>query len=1794
MTFQDLLAKYRAISFSERDKGDRFERLMQAFLQTVPWYEGKFQHVWLWREFPYKENLGGKDTGIDLVAQTVEGDFWAIQCKCYDEKAKIDKPAVDSFLATSSKQFVNDQHQTTSFALRLWISTTNNWGSEAENAIRHQVPPVQRISLADLKSAPVDWKALDSGISGSEARQHKKSPRPHQEKAIAVFHEHFQTKDRGKLIMACGTGKTFTSLKIMEKETGGRGLVLFLAPSIALVGQTLREWMAESSIPIFPICICSDPEVSKSKKKSDDDTDGYSVTDLAFPASTRVTDIVRQFRLSEKFHKDGVVVVFSTYQSIAVVANAQKEFQRGFDLIICDEAHRTTGVTLKDEDDSAFVKVHDNTFIQAKKRLYMTATPRLYAEESKKKAKEADAYLCSMDDEAMYGPEVFRIGFGEAVDKNLLADYKVLVLTLSESQIPAALQEAVADRSKEIDTDDASKLIGCINALSKRMLVDEGLLKASDPSPMRKAVAFCQSIKTSQKISAVFSSFKDSYYDSLTQKEREEMVGVAAEHVDGTMSATTRDEKLAWLNASPSDGNECRILTNVRCLSEGVDVPSLDAVLFLSARNSQIDVVQSVGRVMRTAPGKKFGYIIIPVLIPANVTPEEALNDNKRFAVVWTVLNALRAHDDRFSATVNKIELNRHKPAGGGSVLIGGIGDGSGTDTGDRISGGDGKAKAVQLPLPQLKELQNAIYARMVQKVGNKRYWEQWAADVAKIAQGYMERINRLIAAPGPHKAAFDDFLDGLRKNINPSVTPGEVVEMLAQHMITKPVFEALFDNYSFVRSNPVSKALQGMVNLLEEQALEKDTLVLSRFYESVKMRVSGIDNAEGRQRIIIELYDKFFRTAFPLTVEKLGIVYTPVEVVDFINRSVADVLQATFGRSLSDENVHVLDPFTGTGTFIARMIQSGLINAEALPRKYAYELHANEIVLLAYYIASINIENAYHATQNEDVAYTPFNGICLTDTFQLGETDDTNWLYAPALPQNSERVQAQQKTPIQIIIGNPPYSVGQKSANDDAQNQSYPRLEKRIGVTYAAQSNQTNKNSLYDSYIKAFRWASDRLNKTQGGIIAFVSNGYWLDGNAMDGLRKCLEKEFSAIYVFNLRGNCRTSGELRRKEAGNVFGLGSRTPIAITILVKNPAHKGKAFINYHDIGDYLSREEKLSIIVKKRSALNPAMNWQQLHPNEHGDWLNQRNDVFSSFIPLGDKDNKENKQTFFMPFYSNGLKTNADSWMYNYSKKLLLEKMELFVDTYNKETLRYKTSQKSESFETFCLKNDKQIKWHSGLYPKGEKGLLAHFDKEKVSIALYRAFCKTFCYYDEFLVQRVSLLPKIFPTQNTNNLTICVPGVGDRKGFSTIISRNVTDLELLEKAQCFPLYYYEKRSVYQPTLFDGESNAQYTRKDGITNFILERCRESYGPKVTKEDIFYYVYGLLHSPDYCKTFAADLKKMLPRLPLVEKPADFWTFSKAGRALTDLHLKYEIQPACPEVKVEGAESGNFRVEKMRFPNKGDKSVIEYNPWIAISNIPLDAYDYVLNGRSAIEWIMERYQVKVDKASGITNDPNDWATENGKPRYILDLLLSIVTVSVETMKIVRGLPALSSAGQAATVTPEDVAAIRPKSHPQVFPHPGREAAIRQLLPYILQVQPGMAQDKAFQRAWLATFPDACATLLADKASAFNTAFAQSELGQWTFAQDDPVRVKNLWKSWQNNLGISITANMECFFSGDIRYPIQGIEAVLPFILEAGDNYDQGIDQLLAQERFQKASHKLQACFTMLAEAQEAIAA
>lgn len=1232
LTFDQIIEKYRKNSTSERDKGDKFERLMQAYLLTKPAYKSLLTDVWLWSDFPYKDQFGtgGKDTGIDLVCRTHDGEYWAVQCKCYQASNKVDKPMVDSFVSTSSFEFETKDGKKT-FSFRIWIDTTcDGFNTEARNIVEKL--KISRIGLVDLKNDDVDWEALDSGKKGTEATAKKYDLRPHQKEAFDATTKYFIDHERGKLIMACGTGKTFTSLRIAEALATDSHLVLFLVPSIALLSQTLKEWSAQCKDNIYPICICSD---SHATDKAED-----SISDLVLPATTDANKVYNQFVdfRARQASEGGMIVVFSTYQSIDVISDVQKQINSLdkdsfiFDLIVCDEAHRTTGVKQKDKLQSSFTKVHSNDNIKAKKRLYMTATPRLYSSEAQSKAKEKEVEVWSMDDPQMFGEEIYRIGFGAAVEKQLLSDYKVIVLTLDENSVEPQLLNELLEGNADLKESDAIKLIGCINVLSKRTnyLTDKELFSDVDPEPMKSAVAFCSNIKNSLYLKDSFNVCQKAYYEKMSEEERDQLVVVQADHVDGGMGSTVREEKLDWLKHANPNKKECRVLNNVRCLSEGVDVPSLDAIMFLSSRNSQVDVVQSVGRVMRKAEGKKFGYIIIPVLVPADKNADEVLDDSDDFKIVWSVLNALRAHDDRFNATINKIELNKKKPkiinvTGGGNFggkpVVGSDDDDAASEPVQGVLDFD---ELQQELYDKFQKLTGQVFAKMVNKCGSRRYWADWGKDVGEIAKRNIDRINKLIAVDGDHKDKFNVYWEGLKKNLNPSVSQAEAVEMLAQHMITKPVFEALFGNDHFTKENPVSKSLEDIVALLDEKSDPEDLEKLERFYNSVKQRAEGIDNAEGKQKVVVELYDSFFKNAFPMTVEKLGIVYTPVPVVDFIIHSVEWVLNKEFGRSLTDEKVNVIDPFTGTGTFITRLLQSGIIKPEDLERKYKHEIFANEIVLLAYYIASINIENAYHDLSGKEI-YEPFGGICLTDTFQLYENGDPT-LDDKVFSENSDRVNEQRKTPITVVMGNPPYSVGQKSANDNAQNQSYEKLEGRIADTYVKESEAGLNKSAYDSYIKAFRWASDRITTIQNGggynsicverelsgrqcsgrlqensgegirqdlciqsegksaderrtfptggredfrerqsdsysnyslsqkgdgIVAFVSNGSWLDGNAQDGFRKTLEKEFSKIYVFNLRGNCRTSGELRKKEAGNVFGLGSRTPIAVTVLVK-------------------------------------------------------------------------------------------------------------------------------------------------------------------------------------------------------------------------------------------------------------------------------------------------------------------------------------------------------------------------------------------------------------------------------------------------------------------------------------------------------------------------------------------------------------------------------------------------------------------------------------------------------------------
>lgn len=1586
-TIHTLLEEFRQAKTSNREMGDKFERLIANYLVTDPLYQDKYSDVWLWGEWPDR----GKqpDTGIDLVAkERYTGEYCAIQCKFYDPAHSLEKSDIDSFFTASGKA---------PFTSRIIVSTTDKWSKHAEEALRNQQIPVTRLRVQDLEDSPIDWGQFSLKRPQDIKLKDKKKLRPHQKTARDKVIDGFKVSDRGKLIMACGTGKTFTALKIAEEQATAGGFVLFLVPSISLLSQSLREWTAEAKAPLHSLAVCSDTKVGR-KSESED----ISTHDLALPATTDARKLAQQIRFAQG--RKRLTVIFSTYQSIQAVAEAQGQGLPEFDLIICDEAHRTTGVTLDGDDESHFVRVHDQGFIKGRKRLYMTATPRIYSDGTKTQAQENDATLCSMDDARLYGPEFHRLGFSEAVRTGLLSDYKVMVLAVDEKFVSTTFQRQIADANNEITLEDAVKIIGCWNGLSKRMAkgnADEET--EGDPAPMRRAVAFSRSIKDSKRIKELFSQIVEEHRKQ--HGEEDDFLTCEVEHVDGTFNALKRNEKLDWLKADPgAQGHLCRILSNARCLSEGVDVPALDAVLFLNPRNSVVDVVQSVGRVMRKAEGKKYGYIILPIGIPADMSPEEALKDNQKYKVVWQVLQALRAHDDRFNATVNQIELNKSRPDQIQVIGVSG-GGGEGNEGGSKT----GKpGEQFSLNFPNIEEWRDAIFAKIVLKCGDRKYWESWAKDVAQIAERHITRIKALLGGfDTEHRAAFDEFLKGLQTNLNPSIDEADAIEMLSQHLITKPVFDALFEGYQFTKRNPVSVAMQMMLDLLEGQALEKETQALEGFYDSVKERAKGIDNAAGKQRIIVELYDKFFRTAFPRMTEQLGIVYTPVEVVDFIIRSADAALRQEFNVGLSDRNVHVLDPFTGTGTFMVRLLQSGLIQPEDLPHKYHHELHANEIVLLAYYIAAINIEETYHGLVGGE--YQPFEGIVLTDTFQMTEGKGT--LHETMFPENNQRAARQKKNDIRVIIGNPPYSAGQTSENDANKNLKYPQLDEKIRSTYAAYSTATLKNSLYDSYIRSFRWASDRIKDK--GIVCYISNGSFIDGNAADGLRKCLMDEFTAIYVFNLRGNARTSGEQRRMEKGNVFGEGTRTPVAITLLVKNPDRKGKCQLFYHDIGDYLNREDKLKIITDFASFKN--IPWGKITPNASHDWINQRDPAFDTFISLGDKKDKDSVTIFDV--YSSGVKTNRDDWAYNFSKPQISVNMNRMIDFYNRQVKAYADAKKSRhvDVEKFIDNDPKKISWTREIKQDLERNKKGTFRIEAIVPSTYRPFAKQYLYFDRQFNNCVYQMPRIFPKEGLENLVICVTGIGVVKDFSALISNALPDLCVQGAAtagQCFPLYTYEKREEAGGLLPDVETG-EYRRKENIPDAILASFRKAYNDaKIRKEDIFYYVYGILHSPEYKTRFAADLKKMLPRIPFT---ADFWAFSTAGRKLAEWHLNYESVDPYPLQELSGKlgfdPKEHYRVQKMTFGKtngKLDKTIITYNSHVTLSGIPLEAYDYVVCDRTALEWIMERYAVTVDKDSGIRNDPNDWSDD---PQYIVNLVKRIVRVSLETMKIVNALPPLN---------------------------------------------------------------------------------------------------------------------------------------------------------------------------------------
>ena len=1560
MTFDNLVHRINELAETQRDRGTYFEYLARAYFQNEPTYQNEFKNVWMLADVPEEFGVPKVDLGVDLVAEKYTGELVAIQAKFYNHT--IQKSNIDSFLGELGKDY---------YESGIIVASTDKWGKNAEKALADR-SDVIRIGLSDLRNSQIDWSKFSFESPEVVTVKAKKKLRYYQESAIQSALNHFKENDRGQLIMAPGTGKTFTSLKIAEamaKEAKKEQYtILYLVPSIQLLTQTLRGWNNDTEMTMSSMAVTSDRNASRGSVKQDESNITIKASDIGYPATTSSKKVVENYLELMDRPKKELLVVFGTYQSIDVLGKAQKEGFPEFDLIIADEAHRTTGAKALGDEASAFTKVHSNLNVKGIKRLYQTATPKLYGTDAKKKAEENSIVISSMDDESLYGSVFYRLGFGDAISHDILTDYKLMVLAVDETVVQKDMQKSLADSENGLNIDDVGRIIGVWNGMIKR----ESFADKVSGEPMKRAIAFSRTIEDSKRLSQQFENVVNDYLNS------DEGYSVNVRHVDGSMNALEKNEALDWLASDDIPKDSARILSNVRFLTEGIDVPNLDAIIFLSPRKSQVDIVQAVGRIIRKFEGKEYGYIILPIVVPAGETPETILDNNKTYDVIWQVLNALRSVDERFEATVNKLELNKQKPKNIQVIGVGGAPDDPSFNLvdGDTDSGGF-KPYQTELEL-EWEAVEGAIYGKIVQKVGDRRYLEDWSKDVADIARRHIQGIEFILEQNPDSKSAFEKFLQSLQHNINESIDQSQAIEMLAQHLITLPIFDALFGEYSFVKNNPVSSAMEQIVEELSKFGFEKEQKELQPFYDSVRLRAEGIDNAQAKQKIIITLYDKFFSTGFKSTTERLGIVFTPVEVVDFIVKSVDVVLRKHFGKTLASENVHILDPFTGTGTFITRtlhylksLMDNGEITFDDILRKYTQELHANEIVLLSYYIAAINIEAVFDEI-NGDEPYTPFEGIVLTDTFESTETEDT--LDDSFFGTNDKRLKRQQEKPITAIIGNPPYSIGQASANDNNKNISYPKLEKRLEETYVVKSSTTLTKGLYDSYVKAFRWASDRL-KNQG-VIGFVTNGNYLNTNSADGLRAGLYEEFNHLYIFNLRGDQRTLGEQSRREGGKIFGSGSRTPVAISILVKDGSDSHE--LHYHDIGDYLSQKEKLAIVSGFGDV--SQLDWQEIIPDENNDWINQRDPNYQKYSDLS--------QEVFLSS-AIGIATNRDIWVSGFSKNRVCKNSERLIGNYNNERLAYRNNSADE-LKLLLNRQDNYIKWTRKLEQLVARNQEITFNSNNIKLSLYRPFTKKWLYYQNEVIESPGQWQKKFGQEN---IVIVTTGRGTSRDFSVIVTNLLPDIQLQMNGQGFMRYDNE---VDETSLFQNNDNMNQAFADKIG--------------LSHDDTFAYVYGLLNSKEYQEKYANDLKKDLARVPIVKNKE---RYVEVGKALMNLHLNYEEVPVYDGVEITPLANPSYKVTKMRFAKKRDEngklvndlSTIIFNSDLTISNIPEKAYEYVVNGRSAIEWIIDQYQVKTDKKSGITDDPNDYSDDE---KYIFNLLLRIINVSVQTVDLINSLP------------------------------------------------------------------------------------------------------------------------------------------------------------------------------------------
>lgn len=1228
----------------------------------------------------------------------------------------------------------------------------------------------------------------------------------------------------------------------------------------------------------------------------------------------------------------------------------------------------------------------------------MTATPKVYSESSKAKAKEKDNVIYSMDDADTFGEEIYTLNFERAIALDLLTDYKVIILAVRSENLSGVTNsvnkkisqlkaEGTKLDKKLINNEFVCKIVGTHKGLAKQDVIalddenkeDNDLKNKADTFVSQRAISFCKSIQTSKNIKDSFETIMECYDEELKKKSFKNLK-ISIDHVDGTMNCKERLDKLENLNQF--EPNICKVLSNARCLSEGVDVPALDSVIFFDGKSAMVDIIQAVGRVMRKAKHKKRGYIILPIALEESEIKnlDEAVN-NTNFKNIWKVIKALRSHDP---SLVDEATFKE-------KIKIFGSDDTSNPDDEeelqkDKTEQSDPKqAQKTLFDAILLQDLADAVYNVMPTKLGDRNYWENFAKKTGNIARTLNNRLKELFSK---NPEIFDNFLTSLRGNIHQNIKEEEALDMITSHVITKPIFDAIFGNNI---QNPIAKALDKMVQKLSSLGLEGETKDLKNLYESVKTEATHAKSQKSQQELIKNLYNTFFKEAFKKQSEKLGIVYTPIEVVDFILRATNGILKKHFNTDFNDQSITIFDPFTGTGSFIARLLskENALISDEALKEKFQKNLFAFDIVLLSYYIALINITQA---AQNRDSSLKNFKNIALTDSLDyLEEKNDKGvFKFFEDLKENKDIKDTLAGQNIRVIIGNPPYSAGAKSENDNNQNLSHPKLEKWVYETYGKNSTAKVGQTTRDTLIQSIRMASDVVKDK--GVLGFVVNGSFIDSKSADGFRKCVAKEFSHLYALNLRGNARTSGEERKKQGDGIFDSGSRATIAIVFFVKDSSVTNNT-IHYYEVEDYLKREAKLHLLAGFENL--ESVPFRAITPNAKGDWINQREDDFEKLIPL--KRDKKLQNDSIFDLNSNGVATNRDPWVYNFSPNALKQSVQNCIDTYNADLKRF-NERFREAFKQRAkgVKSDKlhkhlndreittdktKIAWVQNLKTQLIKGKkLDDFSQEKISVSLYRPFNKQYFYYERELAWSFYSMKKIFPDKDARNVVINTT----IRNFSALVSDAIPDTHFIGDVNAYPLYYYDDLG---------------NRYNAISGYALNLFRRHYKDNaITEEEIFYYIYAIFHHKGYLEKYKNSLAKEAPRIALSE---DFKELSILGKELAELHLNYESGEMHESVKhnlLENAEmAGYYDVTKMT--KKGD--CIIYNHHITITQIPQKAFDYVVNGKSAIDWVIERYSITTDKDSLIENNPNHYA--GGK--YVFELLCRVIKLSEKSVDLIE---------------------------------------------------------------------------------------------------------------------------------------------------------------------------------------------